>query len=154
MRDPGSIPGGYLCETGISPVSIVLLYWWLQCDFDHWHHCPSVCASLGFAPTWWSWWHSSSSWFHACCRSSFQLHNRQSRLLGGSPVESLQSHFILTMSHWFSGLPVCFPSWGTLVQSPGGYLSETGILLLAMSCYKSLFGKYHLTFSFSVWPSL
>jgi hypothetical protein len=27
------------------------------------------------------------------------------------------------------------PSWGTRVQSLGGYLCETGILLLAMSCY-------------------
>jgi hypothetical protein len=33
-------------------------------------------------------------------------------------VESLQSHFILTMSHWSSGLPVCFPSKGTRVQIP------------------------------------
>jgi hypothetical protein len=36
-------------------------------------------------------------------------------------VESLQSHFILTMSHWSSGLPVCFPSQGTQVQIPKGY---------------------------------
>jgi hypothetical protein len=39
------------------------------------------------------------------------------------------------MTHWSSGLPVCFPSWGTRVQSPGGYLCETGILLLVLSCY-------------------
>jgi hypothetical protein len=51
------------------------------------------------------------------------------------PVESMQSHCIHTMSHWSSGLPVCFPSWGTQVQSPGGYLCETGILLLALSRY-------------------
>jgi hypothetical protein len=38
------------------------------------------------------------------------------------PVESLQSHFILTMSHWSSGLPVCFPSQGTRVQIPWGVL--------------------------------
>ncbi len=50
-------------------------------------------------------------------------------------VESLQSHCIHTMSHWSSGLPVCFPSWGTRVQSPGGYLCKTGILLLALSRY-------------------
>jgi hypothetical protein len=55
---------------------------------------------------------------------------------GGSPVESLQSHFILTMSHWSSGLPVCFPSQGTRVQNPWGELCETGILLLALSRYK------------------
>ncbi len=50
-------------------------------------------------------------------------------------VESLQSHCIHTMSHWSSGLPVCFLSWGTRVQTPGGYLCETGILLLALSHY-------------------
>ncbi len=54
---------------------------------------------------------------------------------GGGPVESLQPHCIYTMSHWSSGLPVCLPSWGTRVQSPGGYLCETGILLSAMSRY-------------------
>ncbi len=57
---------------------------------------------------------------------------------GGSPVESLQSHFILTMSHWSSGLPVCFPSQGTWVQNPWGDWCETGILLLALSRYKTL----------------
>jgi hypothetical protein len=50
-------------------------------------------------------------------------------------VQSLQSHFILTMSHWSSRLPVCFPSQGTWVQIPWGYLCETGILLLALSRY-------------------
>ncbi len=50
-------------------------------------------------------------------------------------MESLQSHFILTMSHWSSGLPVCFPSQGTQVQIPWGDLCETGILLLALSRY-------------------
>jgi hypothetical protein len=39
-----------------------------------------------------------------------------------SHVESLQSHFILTMSHLSSGLPVCFPSQGTWVQIPWGVL--------------------------------
>ncbi len=33
------------------------------------------------------------------------------------------------------GQTLCFPSWGTWVQSPGGYLYETGILLLALSHY-------------------
>jgi hypothetical protein len=37
-------------------------------------------------------------------------------------VERLQSHFILTMSHWSSGLCVCFPSQGTQVQIPWGVL--------------------------------
>ncbi len=39
----------------------------------------------------------------------------------------------LQQSHWSSGSTLCIPSWGTRVQSPGGYLSETGILLLALS---------------------
>jgi hypothetical protein len=33
-----------------------------------------------------------------------------------SVVESLQSHSSLTMSHWSSGLTLCFPSQGTWVQ--------------------------------------
>jgi hypothetical protein len=37
-------------------------------------------------------------------------------------VEILQSHFIPTMSHWSSTLPVCFPSQGTRVQIPWGVL--------------------------------
>ncbi len=37
------------------------------------------------------------------------------------------------MSHWSSGLPVCFPSQGTRVQNPWGDLYETRILLLELS---------------------
>jgi hypothetical protein len=37
-------------------------------------------------------------------------------------VDSLQSHMILTMSHWSSGLPVCFPPQGSQVQIPWGVL--------------------------------
>ncbi len=50
-------------------------------------------------------------------------------------VESLQSPCIHRQSHWSSGSPVCFPSWGTRVQSPGVYLCEIGILILALSRY-------------------
>ncbi len=50
-------------------------------------------------------------------------------------LESLQSHCIPTQSHCSSGSTLCFPSWGTQVQSPGRYLCETGILLLALSRY-------------------
>jgi hypothetical protein len=52
--------------------------------------------------------------------------------------QTLQSHMILTMSHWSSGL-VCFPPQGTQVQSPWGDLCETGILLLALPRYKFVF---------------
>ncbi len=37
-------------------------------------------------------------------------------------VESLQSHSIITMSHWTSELPACFPSQGARVQIPWGVL--------------------------------
>jgi hypothetical protein len=50
----------------------------------------------------------------------------RSRLLRGCPVESLQSHFILTMSHWSCGLPICFPSQGAWVQIPWGVLMFKG----------------------------
>jgi hypothetical protein len=46
---------------------------------------------------------------------------------------------IQTQFHWSSGPPACFPSCGTWVQSPGAYLCETGILLLALSRYISDF---------------
>jgi hypothetical protein len=39
-------------------------------------------------------------------------------------VESLQSHFILIMYHWSSGLPVCFLFKGTQVQIPWGVLKR------------------------------
>ncbi len=44
------------------------------------------------------------------------------RAYNSDAVESLQSHSILTMSHWSSGLPVCFPSQETQVQIPKGVL--------------------------------
>jgi hypothetical protein len=78
--------------------------------------------------------------FHACCRSSVWFHSRHSWLLGWSPVQSLQSHCTHTQSHWSSGSTLCFPSWGTQIQSPGGgeYLCGTGIFLLALSHYNIL----------------
>ncbi len=47
-------------------------------------------------------------------------------------MESLQSHLIHTMSHWSSGLP---RHEGPGFKPQGGYLRETGILLLALSRY-------------------
>ncbi len=117
-------PGGYLCETrihllalsryigdpnvidhqqGFAPPTVTRPSC-RQCDSPTWSHTAFL------------------SRFHACCRSPFWLHNRRSRLLGGSPVESLQSHMILTMSHWSSGLPVCFPPQGSQIQIPWGVL--------------------------------
>jgi hypothetical protein len=48
--------------------------------------------------------------------------NLATDLQNGYTVESLHSHFILTMSHWSTGLPVCFLSQGTQVQIQWGDL--------------------------------
>ncbi len=123
------IPRGVLMWNWDSPASDVSLHWWRRRDWS------SLWPRLRWASSWTvtrpscrqcdnpTWSHIAVlSRFHACCRSSFWLHNRRSQLLGGSPVECLQSHFILTMSHWSSGLPACFPSQGTQVQIPRGVL--------------------------------
>ncbi len=52
-------------------------------------------------------------------KTSIQLSN-WSRI--NQVLESLPSHSIHTQFHLSSGPPVCFPSWGTRVQSPGGVL--------------------------------
>ncbi len=132
-------PGGYLCETWI--LLLALSRYIGDPDVID-HFCGLVLGrlrpepSLGprannviipldltqlFCP---------SFTFTAGPLSSFTTN---SQLLG---VESLQSHFILTMSHWSSGLPVCFQSQGTHVQIPRGYFCETGILLSALSRFK------------------
>jgi hypothetical protein len=136
-------PGGYLCETGI----LLLTLSRYTGDPDVTDHCVLVWGrlhpepSLGprtdnvmipldltqhFYPG-----------FIARCMSSFWLHNWHSWLLGGSPVESLQSHRIPTQFHWSSVSTLCFLSWGSGVRSPGGYLCETGILLFALSHYST-----------------
>ncbi len=122
------IPWEVLMWNRDSPVSVVSLHWWPRRDWSLW---PSLRQALSWTvarpsyrqcdnPTWS---HTAFlSWFHARCKSPFRLHNRRSRLLGRSRVESLQSHFILTMSHRSSGLTLCFPSQGTWVQMPWGVL--------------------------------
>ncbi len=203
MRDPGSIPRGVLMWNRDSPVSVVLLHWWPRRDWSLWPHLRQALSRTVTRTSYRqcdnpTWSHTALlSRFHARCRSSFRLHNRHSWLLGGSPVESLQSHCIHTQSHWSSrstlcsgqlivaegalgvqltlllrlpsvshlplnrypppleslqspwssGSPVCFPSWGTRVQSPGVYLCETGILLLASLATVPYF------FCPCVWPS-
>ncbi len=119
-------PGGYLCETGIL---LLALNWWPWHDWSLWP-CLSRASSQTVImllcqqcdnPTWS---HTAFlSQFHTRCRSSFWLHNHIVGCWGGgSPVESLQSHCSNIQFHWSSGPPICFPSWGAWVQSPGGYL--------------------------------
>jgi hypothetical protein len=141
MRDPGSIPRGVLMWNRDSPVGVVSLHWWPRRDWLLWPRLRGASSLTITSPSCRqcdnpTWSHTALlSRFHACCRFSFRFHNRHSQLLGGSPVESLQSHCIHTMSNWSSGLTICFPSWWTRGQSPGGYLCETRILLLVLSRY-------------------
>ncbi len=109
-------PGGYLCETGILLLALSRYIG----DPDVIDHCGLVQGRLHPEPSLGR--HANNviipldtallSRFHARCRSSFRLHNWCSRLLGGSPVESLQSLCIHTQFLWSSGPSVCFPSWG------------------------------------------
>jgi hypothetical protein len=133
FKSPG---GGVLMWNQDSPVSVVSLHWWPWRDWSLWPHpepsigpraenviipldltqlsCPSFTLAAGLPSSFTTdgvgWW-------------------------GRALWRSLQSHFILTMSHWSSGLPLCFPSQGTQVQTPEGYFCETGILLVVLSCY-------------------
>ncbi len=115
-------PGGYLCETGILLLA-VSRYIGDPDVIDHQQGFapPTVtrpsCRQCD-SPTWS---HTAFlSRFHTRCRSPFWLHNRQSRLLGGSPVKSLQSHMILTMSHRSSGLTCLLPATRVTGSNPLG----------------------------------
>jgi hypothetical protein len=118
-------PGGVLMWNQDSPVSVVSLRWWPRRDWPLWPRLRRASSRTFTRPSWWqcdnpTWSHTALlSRFNTRCRTSFQVHNWHSRLLGGSPAESLQSHCIHRQFPWFSGPPVCFLSWGTRVQSPG-----------------------------------
>ncbi len=91
-----------------SPLSVVSLHCWLWHDWSLW---PRLRWALSWTitrpscrqcdnPTWS---HTALlSRFHAHYRLSFWLHNQHSRLLGGSPVESLQSHSTSPVVHPFA----------------------------------------------------
>jgi hypothetical protein len=104
-RDPGSKPIGGLMWNRDSPVSVVLLHWWPRRDWSilwprlrwasSWTITRPSCRQCD-NPTWSHTAHLSQ--FHTRCRSSFRLHNRRSRLLGGEPCGepaiSLHSHHV------------------------------------------------------------
>ncbi len=63
-------------------------------------------------------------------------------------MESLQSHCIHTQFHWSSGPPVCFPLWGTQVQSPGDIYVKLGFS--CCRCLATLMPRR----DWSLWPRL
>ncbi len=93
-------PQGGTCVKRYSAVSVVSLHWWPQCDWSLWPRLRQASSQTVSRPSYQqcnnpTWSHTALlSQFHARRSSSFWLHNRHSRLLGGSPVESLQSHCI------------------------------------------------------------
>ncbi len=132
-----------------SPVSVVSLHWWPRRDWSSTGLCPQQ-LSLGpradnvTVPLDLTQLSCPGFTLAAGFPSGFTTDGVGCR--EGSPVENLQSHMILTMSHWSSGLTCLLPA--TRFISPGGYLCETGILLLALSCYKPVF-VYHSTLGIS-----
>ncbi len=121
------IPWGVLMWNWDSPASVVSLHWWPRRYWSSlWPRLRRASSPTVSRPSCWqcdnpTWSHTAFlSQFHAPCRSPFQLHTESAA--EGSPVESLQSHFILTMSHWSCGQPVFFPSQGTQIQIPWGVL--------------------------------
>jgi hypothetical protein len=92
------IPWGVLMWNRDSPVSDVSLHWWPRHDWSSLQpRLRRASSQTVTRPSCWqcdnpTWSHAAFlSRFHAHYRTSFQLHNRRSWLLGGSPVESLQS---------------------------------------------------------------
>jgi hypothetical protein len=123
------IPRGVLMWNRDSPVSVVSLHWWPRRDRSS--LCPvwggprpepslgpradNVIIPLDLTQL-------SCPGFTLTVGLPSRFTTDRVSCGGGSPVESLQSHSILTMSHWSSGLPVCFLSQGTPFQIPRGVL--------------------------------
>jgi hypothetical protein len=120
-------------------VSIVSLLWWPWRDWSLWPCLRALSRTVTRpscqqcdAPTW-----SHTAFLsHARCRSPFRLHNRRSRLLGGGAL--WRACNLTSFSPCLTApvdYPFAFPHKGPGFKSPGGYLCETGILLLTLSRY-------------------
>ncbi len=136
MRDVGSIPKGVLKWNGDSPVSVVSLHWWPRRDWSLWP-CLRQASSWTITspscqqfdnPTW-----SLTQIF--CILTAGPLSGFKTDIVGCWGGALWRTCNLTAFTHRSSGLHVCSLSWGTRVQSPGGYLSETRIFLLALSRY-------------------
>jgi hypothetical protein len=138
---------GVLMWNRDSPITIVSLHWWPQHDWSLWPRLRGASSRTITRPSFQqcdnpTWSHTVFlSKFYAHCRSSFRLHNWHSQLLGGEPCGepaiSLHSHTV-PLVQW--SMPTrLFPVMRDPGSIPGGVLTvcETGILLLALSCYSS-----------------
>ncbi len=149
------IPRGLLMWNRDSPVSVVPLHRWPRHDWSLWPRLRRASSRTVTRPSCWQCdnptWSCTAflSWFHARCRSPFLLHNRQSRLLGGGGA-LWRACNLTSFSPCLTG-PVDYPfashHKGPRFKSPGGYLCETGILLVALSRYRNLILNQILYFS-------
>ncbi len=123
-------PGWLLVWNRDSPVSVVSLHWWPQCDWSLWPRLRRASSRTVTRPSYRqcdnpTWSHTALLfWFHVSCRSSFRPHNQHSRLLGGHCGEPAISMHPLHSSTGPVGLPFCFLSLGTRVQSPEAVLRK------------------------------
>jgi hypothetical protein len=139
-----------------SPISVVSLHWWPQRDWSSLQPRLRRASSQTVtrpscrqcdSPS-----HLISHSFSFPVSRSLQVllpASQLTQLLGGSPVESLQSHFILTMSQWSSGVTLCFPSQGTWVQIPWGGLmwnqdSPVSVVLLQCHLWTSTYTNMYM----------
>ncbi len=152
-----------------SPVSVVLLHWWPRNDSDHWIRHPSVGASLGSAPTMCK--PAASSLFSGCF-TRLRADNVYAAIdlitqlffpgftLAAGPLSGFATDGVgcrggalwracnlTSFSPCLTG-PVDYlvasRHKGPGFKSPGRYLCETRILLLALSRYRVLYVQYVL----------
>ncbi len=120
--------------------SVVSLHWWTRRDYDYWLNCPSVGASLGFVLimcklTWSTWSHSS---FVPVSRSLLALLPASQPTIGCWGGALSRACNLTSFSPCLIGAvdyPFAYCHEGPGFKTPGGYLCETGILLLALSLY-------------------
>ncbi len=137
------IPWGVLMWNRDSPVSNVSLHWWPRRDWSFlWPRLQRASSRMITRPSCLqcdnpSWSHIAFlSRFHARCRSSFRLHNHRVGCWGGALWRACN---LTSFSPCLTGpVDYLFASHhkGLRFKSPGGYLCETGILLLVLSRYK------------------
>ncbi len=134
-----------------SPVSVVSLYWWPHHNWSLWPRRASSLVPTRWYPTW-----SHTAFlprFHARCRSPFRLHNHGVGCWGGDLWRACN---LTSFSPCLTD-PVDYPFASRHKEPrfkfPGGYLCETGIILLALSCYswyiKEMSGDFFLPLLYS-----
>jgi hypothetical protein len=136
-RDPGSKPpGGVLMWNRNSPVSVVSLHWWPRYGWSLWPRLRRASSRTVTRPSCRqcdnpTWSHTAfMSRFHTRCRSPFRLHN-----LGCWGGTLWRDCNLTSFSPCLTG-PVDYP-FASSHKEPG-FKSQTTILLLALSCYKTL----------------